>query len=250
MKLRIAVAVVAAAAATFVACTRDTFVIHTKSSPKRVDRKVVPEPTRTVFSARRRAPDRVEIRVGRRGPVSIERTVVYGSSLTRGVGGSALWEIVEFPLGLIGFWTFFMDMGSAMDRDNVKSEWTHRSFFITFLDPTTRMMSIDFVTARESDDTEFRSDTETTHLYAQAPAQGTRVRYRVLDDRRQVLLEGSGTADAFGAVAVDGITEAAVAIEVSDGDTKWYLPIPPMPDGMAAETPDAAVPPPLDAGPP
>ncbi len=210
-------------------CSRWTIRVRDKAAPNRVERKATRSEPRTVVQARRMDATRLEIKVKHLVSVTVDATVHYSARETLVESGHWLWEIVEMPLGLLMVWTTTMDIEIIPPSRTRKVTSRYKSFATTFLDPTTRAIKMVSKTNVIAKGDHFSDAPVRSYVNVRLPVEGAAVTYRILDDSRAVVREGTGTTDMFGAVEVDlgdeVVADRAVAVEVAAAGATSTVPI-------------------------
>ncbi|MBA3459979.1 MAG: hypothetical protein H0T46_08455 [Deltaproteobacteria bacterium] len=197
-----------------------------KGPPQYVLRQATESPSLTVFQASRRSQTRVELKVKHLREASVARTVVYGSSESFTESGSILWELIELPFGLLISFTALLDFSASVPPTAGQIDLSGEPAFV-MINPFQRVLSVKIRVLVPSDRIAFKDPTRHRAYNVKLPVEGVTVSYRILDDARATIASGSGRTDMFGAIAIDGVNEAAVGIEATYDGTTAVVPIKP-----------------------
>lgn len=215
-----------------------TVTVYYRTSPRRVEISKQVSPPSLYALAARTTPGVVDVRLKRTHRVTMRRVLHYNSAaLIYDHSGNVLAEAIELVGGLVMLaipftWglEFFAAEQDTPDRRVVR----HRSYLLAFLDPTTSALTggthVEPVVKQQ-----IFSDAPVTREYEiRIPAPEVNVAFRVLDEARNELVQGSATTDPYGELQIRGALERAVAVELSTGKAVIVVPIQPSATWVAA----------------
>jgi hypothetical protein len=207
-----------------------TVTVYHRTSPRRVEVEKVPSPSSLFALAIRRNPDRVDVHLKQESRVTLRRVLQYNAeALVYGPSGNVLFEILELFTGLLvlidpGLWGFEaqLDGHDTATRKLVR----HRSAILALLDPTTSAVANNVREVPLVTEPIFSDPPVVREYQIRVPAPGLTVAFRVMDEARRVLAEGTRTADAYGELQITGPLVRGVAVELKVAAVRATIVVP------------------------
>jgi hypothetical protein len=215
-----------------------TVTVYYRTSPRRVEISKQVSPPSLYASAARIAPDVVDVRLKRTYRVTMHRVLHYNAAaLIYDHSGNVFAETIELVGGLVMLaipFTWGLEFFAVEQDTSQRRVVRHRSYLLAFLDPTTSALTggthIEPVVKQQ-----IFSDAPVMREYEiRIPAPEVNVAFRVLNEARNELVQGSATTDSYGELQIRGPLKRAVAVELSTGGAVLVVPVQPSATPVAA----------------